>query len=335
MSWRRNTFGLADGWRFGAALHDPISAIVSTVGNVVGGIIGADSADDAAQTQATAATQAAATQSDAAIRAAEIQQQAAREALDFQKQIYGETTNNLTPYGAAGKDALTVLMDQLGVLPGGNTKAGPLAGVFSEFQREFGAPPDAATFGQNFMSSPGYEWMKKEGLGAIENSAAARGGRVGGNTLKALQGYGTGLAQQDFWNQYGASNQNYWNRYNALNQDRQNYFNRLSGVAGMGQNAAVQQGGLGANLGTSGANALIGAGNAAAGGITGAANAGAAGIIGAGNANAAGTIGSANALSGAFGGAGNNLMLAHLLGRQNSWSPNTSLPGYGNDIGFN
>jgi hypothetical protein len=48
---------------------------------------------------------------------------------------------------------------------------------------------------------PGYQFAMDEGLGAIDRSAAARGMSRSGATLKALQRYGTGLADQTYGNQ--------------------------------------------------------------------------------------------------------------------------------------
>lgn len=50
----------------------------------------------------------------------------------------------------------------------------------------------------NYRTAPGYQFQLDQGLGAIEGSAAARGGLNSGATLKALQGYGQNLADQDF-----------------------------------------------------------------------------------------------------------------------------------------
>lgn len=80
-----------------------------------------------------------------------------------------------------------------------------------------------------FQSSPGYQFQKQQGIDVIDNSAAARGGVVSGNTLKALDTFGTGLANQDFYN----------------------FLNQLRGVQSLGENAAVGVG----NLATQGANA--------------------------------------------------------------------------------
>lgn len=98
---------------------------------------------------------------------------------------------------------------------------------------------------------PAYQFQMEEGLGAIERTAAARGGLLSGQTLKAAQRYGQGLA--------GGT--------------AENYLNRLSQLAGVGQTTAVQTGQLGAQsaayqgqLATQGAQAqasgYLGAANA-------------------------------------------------------------------------
>lgn len=50
---------------------------------------------------------------------------------------------------------------------------------------------------------PGYAFRKKEGLGARENSAAARGTLHTGAALKGLEEYGSGLASQEYGNAAG------------------------------------------------------------------------------------------------------------------------------------
>jgi hypothetical protein len=51
-------------------------------------------------------------------------------------------------------------------------------------------------------NDPGYQFRLQQGEEAINRSAAARGGRLGGATLKALAGYNSGMAAQE----YGAAN---------------------------------------------------------------------------------------------------------------------------------
>lgn len=65
----------------------------------------------------------------------------------------------------------------------------------------------------NFQTDPGYQFAFGEGQRAIDSSAAARGMSNSGATLKALQRYGTGIADQ----QYG----NYLQRLMSLGQQGQ------------------------------------------------------------------------------------------------------------------
>jgi hypothetical protein len=116
----------------------------------------------------------------------------------------------------------------------------------------------AANF--NVANLPGYQFEMQQGQQALQNSAAARGGALSGNTIQATQQFGQGLASTQF----------------------QNYMSQLAGLANMGQSAA-------SNVGNTGAQLLSGAGASLAGGVMGAAN-----------ANAAGTVGVANAFNGAF-----------------------------------
>jgi hypothetical protein len=65
-------------------------------------------------------------------------------------------------------------------------------------------------------SDPSYNWRLQQGLGAVENSAAANGLLHSGGTMKALNNYAQGAASQEF----------------------QNQFNRLNTLGGYGQEAA-------------------------------------------------------------------------------------------------
>ena len=60
--------------------------------------------------------------------------------------------------------------------------------------------PEAA---QNFLTmDPGYKFRLSEGMKALDRQAAARGGLISGNALKATQRYGQDLASQEFGNAY-------------------------------------------------------------------------------------------------------------------------------------
>jgi hypothetical protein len=70
----------------------------------------------------------------------------------------------------------------------------------------------------SFTNTPDYQFGVKEGMNALQNSAAARGGAMGGNFLRGAVQFG---------NDYGT---NYLQRYRA----------GLQGTANMGANAALQ-----------------------------------------------------------------------------------------------
>lgn len=120
----------------------------------------------------------------------------------------------------------------------------------------------------DYQADPGYGFRLSEGLKAIQNSAAARGGLLSGSALKGITRYGQDAASQEYGNAYA--------RYN---QNQQNQYARLSGLSSMGENAAGQIAGLGANT---------------AAGIAG-------NQIGIGNATGAAAIGNANSLSNSIG----------------------------------
>ncbi len=98
-------------------------------------------------------------------------------------------------------------------------------------------------FQNQFQASPGYQYNLQQQQGAINNSAAAKGGLGGGNTLMALQNNASGLANQDY----------------------QNYISNLMGLQQTGLSAGNTQAQLGQNYGQSYANNLVNIGNAEAG----------------------------------------------------------------------
>ncbi len=99
-----------------------------------------------------------------------------------------------------------------------------------------------------FETDPGYQFRLSEGNKNIMQSAAARGGRMGGDTLKALQSYGQDLASQE----YG----NYANRQIGMAQGAdQNDMSRNSQLAGMQSAYGAQSAGMASNYGSQVGNA--------------------------------------------------------------------------------
>ena len=143
----------------------------------------------------------------------------------LQSQIYGVNSANAAPYIAAGDRASTALQGFLGL--GGDPAA---------TQKAF----------DNYLGSTGYDFTRQQGLDAVTQSKAASGLLGSGATLKALDSYGAGVAQQ-----YG-----------------QQYVGNLQGLAGTGQAAASGLAGAGqAYANASGANTTNAATTAANAGL--------------------------------------------------------------------
>lgn len=263
-----------------------IGGALSGLGSIVGG-----------------ATSAAASQA-AANELANAQQQA----LNFQKSVYNTSQGQLSPYLSAGTNALPSLYG------GVNTPIPP--GLLGETPQAYGSasgiPVGSApvynlpnfTIDQ-FQSSPGYQFQLQQGVNAIQNAAGPKTGVLSGNTLQALQTYGTGLANQDWWNwlnnqqnnyntAFQAQNQSYLQNYNIADQAQANLYNRLLQLAVGGQQAATLTGPQSTLAGTIGnTQSSIGA------------------------SNASGTLGLAGGINNALSGLNNNNQYSSLISALN------------------
>jgi hypothetical protein len=141
-----------------------------------------------------------------------------------------------------------------------------------------------APTGVNEQNDPGYAFRLSQGLGALQNSAAAGGNLFSGNAAVGLENYAQNYASNEYQNVYNRALQGY--QTNAANYytGQQNLYNRLAGGTQIGQGSQSQLNQLsqaGAqNLGNidlsaAGANAqqLNNIAGARAGGIMGANNA--------------------------------------------------------------
>lgn len=233
---------------------------IAAGGSLAGAALSSNAAGKAASTQASAAEQ-----------AQQLQATEAQNALDFQKQEFATNQQNMQPWLQAGQGAL---------------------GKLTNLQ------PFQAPTGATEQNDPGYQFRLQQGQQALDNSAAAKGSLLSGNTLEAQQQYGQNYAS----NEYG----NVYNR--AFGQYQQNY-NQLAGLAGTGQTAAT-------NLGQQGQQAAQNMGNIS---MTSGAQQGQ-DLNNAAAATASGYVGSANAWGGALGNSTGNLsqmmLLSQLLGQQ-------------------
>lgn len=193
--------------------------------------------------------------SQAAGSAADKQAAASDRASGLQYAEFEQQRQDQAPWRAAGSQALSQMQDPY-------------------FQQNFTT--------MDMQNDPGYQFRMDQGQKALEASAAARGGLMGGNFGTALSQYG-----QDY-----ASNE-YNNAYNRFTSNQTNRFNRLSSLAGLGQTANAATGAAGQNMANNVGQNMMGAANAQ----------GAAGIA------------SANAYGGALSGIGNNVMQAQMMNR--------------------
>jgi len=147
------------------------------------------------------------------LKGADEQADASRASVNESRRQYNQTRSDFAPYREAGVGAL----GRLNSLSQGDNSS--------------------------FFNSPGYEFRRDEGTRNIQNSFAGRGS--GGNALKALAAYNSGLASQE----YG------------------NYWNPQAGLAGVGQTATQGTAYAGANAAGQAGNALLAGGNARASGL--------------------------------------------------------------------
>ena len=146
--------------------------------------------------------------------------------------------------------------------------------------------PEAFSYSaEDFSADPGYAFRMQEGMKALDRQAAARGGLISGNALRAAQRYGQDMGSQEYQNAYNRA----ITEYNARVQRSDTGYNRLAGQAGIGQTATGQLAQAGQNLTGQSMNALGNFGSSMGQHIT-----------DAGNARASGYMGTANALTNAL-----------------------------------
>ena len=260
------------------------------------------------------------------------QRDALGQQLAFQQRMYDQTREDFAPYRASGTANLNQLNTLLGI--GGNTGAA-----------DYGRFATADFTPEMFKAGmdPGYGFRMSEGLKAVDRQAAARGGLISGNALKASQAYGQDMASQEYGNAF--------NRYQTI---RGNTLQPFQMGAAAGQSAAAMQGQANANFGSAGGQAYGQFGQGTSGAYGAAGNAmntaygnfgqGTTGVLGAygtnatnaltggANAQASGIVGGANAFNQGLGGISNlanTYYLNNLLsGRNNGTAMNLPQGGF-------
>ena len=265
----------------------PAGLIGSAIGagtSLLGGILGSGAAATAAGAQQRAAQQ-----------ASQLAGQAGQQSQNYLTQRIAQEGQNVSPYLSAGSAATNNLANLLA--PGGQ-----LTQQFGQFQ----APTDVT-----MQNDPGYQFRIQQGINALQNSAAARGGLLSTGTAKNLLDYSQGAASQEYQNVYNRALQGYQTNFNTFNTQQNELYNRLFGVSQLGAGTAtnlnaVQQQGTNAL-----ANSLMGTAQLQGQDLMGGANAAAAGTVGGTNALVGGLTGAANTIGG-------ELQLNQILGAQNA-----------------
>jgi hypothetical protein len=237
-----------------------------------------------------ASSSAAKEQSRAAGEATQAQRDIADQQVALQREQYLKQLELNEPFRQAGLTGQNMLLAQLQGGPYASAKFGGVEGYDpASAMRNFGAG--------DFQADPGYAFRLSEGLKGMNATAAARGGLLSGNALRAGQEYGQQLGSQEYqnaFNRYQANRalqaQEYGNAFNRFQTERTNTLAPLQSLAGVGQSASQQAQQASQNYAAGAAGALGNYGNAAA-----------SNMIGAGNARASGYAGIANQLSSGVG----------------------------------
>jgi len=194
----------------------------------------------------------------AAQNAAETQAAAQQRANDLMYKMFQEQVGLQAPFREAGLTAQNRMLDLLGLSDRTGTAG------YGSLNKPFGM--------EQFQSDPGYAFRMNEGIKALERSRAAQvGGTPGllsGATGKALVRYGQDLGTQEYgnaFNRYQIERANQLNPLAALTAAGQGSANVLSNAAGTyGREAGAGT----ANIGAAQAAGQIGTANALAGGVS-------------------------------------------------------------------
>lgn len=182
-------------------LYD-IGSVFSVGSSILGGILGDDSNEDAAQTQA-----------DATDRANKITWD-----------MYSQTREDNMPALQARNNALARMQELLGV--GGNSRAAGYGSLNTGLKTS------------DVMSEPGYQFGLQQGQQALARQNAARGMYNSGAALKAAQRYGTDYATTKYDNAFNRLQTQQTNQFNRLSGLAGNGSVGANTVASAGQNAA-------------------------------------------------------------------------------------------------
>jgi hypothetical protein len=246
--------------------------------------------------------------------------------LGIAQGVLDNQLNTYRPYNEAGLAGQNRLLEYLGI--GGSTGS-----------KDYGKYASGEFTPEQFLANqdPGYGFRFSEGQKAVDRQAAARGGLISGNALKATQAFGQEAASQEYgraFDRYQVSRNATLSPYQGLQgvgfnaaTGMVNAYDRfgdrsIGAVGGYGATAGGATGAYGTNMANISSNAANAAGtygsnvsniygargtqeqqananyiNSLTGALTGYGNAAGNSITSAGNATASGMIGQANAFN--------------------------------------
>lgn len=215
------------------------AAGVGLVGSVISGSMSAKAAKGAADTQAAAANRAA----------------------DMSMAQYQQTRADLTPYRESGATGLRLMQEAIYGGDGGVPNL-LVAQGFAPAPGGFGAKMTFDPTQAQLEQTPGYQFLRDQGLQAVQSSAAARGLGVSGEAMKGAARFAEGLAGTTLGQQQ-----------QIFQQNLQNVMNPLQALTGIGQSATNQTGNFGQTATSQAAQAGMSGAASQAAGIVGSANA--------------------------------------------------------------
>lgn len=181
-------------------------------------------------------------------KAANAQASSARKGMEAQERMFERQIELQEPFRKAGLKAKNRLLDYFGLSDRTDDPN------FNKYSGDFSM--------DDFQADPGYAFRLKEGLKALDASAAARGGLLSGSALRGATRYGQEAASQEY--------QNAFNRYQI---NRSNQLTPLQSLMGAGQTATNTMGAAAANYGNAAQQGYSDIGNARASGYVGVGNA--------------------------------------------------------------
>jgi hypothetical protein len=176
-------------------------------GGITAAVIGGAAVLGGAYMSSQASSKAAQAQSEAARYGADAQSQAAIYSAELQKEALDKQIALSEPFRTAGTSAVNQLS--------------ALYGQGGEMYNQQYTPEE---FKYDQFTDPGTAFRLKEGMKAMNATAAARGGLISGNALRAGQAFGQELGSQEYqnaFNRYLSNNANKFAAYQA------NFANRL------------------------------------------------------------------------------------------------------------